>query len=162
MPFETTDLASADIAKILQCIPHRYPFLLVDRLVSICGEESCIGIKNVSINEPHFQGHFPGNAIFPGALIIEGMAQTAGVMCAASKLAQGLRPKIIYMLTVDGARFRKPVLPGDVLEYHMTKLAYRCNVWRYRGEALVDGALVAEAEISAFLETEKQQPEAAA
>ncbi|KOF16819.1 3-hydroxyacyl-ACP dehydratase [Ensifer adhaerens] len=162
MVFETTDIASADIARILQCIPHRYPFLLVDRLVSICGEESCIGIKNVSINEPKFQGHFPGNAIFPGALIIEGMAQAAGVMCAASKLAQGLRPKIIYMLTVDGARFRKPVLAGDVLEYHMTKLAYRRNVWRYRGEALVDGALVAEAEISAFLETEKQQPEAAA
>lgn len=162
MPAETNDLTSADIAKILRCIPHRYPFLLVDRLVSIRGEESGIGIKNVSINEPQFQGHFPGNPVFPGALIIEGMAQTAGVMCAAAKLAEGLTPKIIYMLTVDKARFRKPVLPGDTLEYHLTKLTYRRNIWRYRAEARVDGALVAEAEISAYLETERQQPEAAA
>ncbi len=162
MPLETNDLMSADIARILQCIPHRYPFLLVDRLVSIRGEESCVGIKNVSINEPQFQGHFPGNPVFPGALIIEGMAQTAGVMCAASKLAQGLAPKLIYMLTVDKARFRKPVRPGDAIAYHMTKLAYRRNVWRYRGEALVDGTLVAEAEISAYLETEGKQSVAAA
>lgn len=162
MPAETNDLTSADIGKILQCIPHRYPFLLVDRLISIQGEESGIGIKNVSINEPQFQGHFPGNPVFPGALIIEGMAQTAGVMCAAAKLAEGLTPKIIYMLTVDKARFRKPVLPGDVLEYHLTKLAYRRNIWRYRAEARVNGALVAEAEIAAYLETEAQQPQAIA
>lgn len=162
MPVETSELTSADIGKILQCIPHRYPFLLVDRLVSIRGEESGIGIKNVSMNEPQFQGHFPGNPVFPGALIIEGMAQTAGVMCAAAKLAEGLTPKIIYMLTVDKARFRKPVRPGDVIEYHMTKLAYRRNVWRYRGEARVDGACAAEAEIAAYLETEEQRPGAAA
>ncbi len=162
MAVETTELTSADIGRILQCIPHRYPFLLIDRLVSIRGEESCIGIKNVSINEPHFQGHFPGNPVFPGVLIIEGMAQTAGVMCAAAKLAQGLTPKIIYMLTVDGARFRKPVRPGDTLEYHLTKLAYRRNVWRYRADALVDGTRVAEAEISAYLETEAQLDETAA
>ncbi len=162
MPVETSELTSADIGKILQCIPHRYPFLLIDRLVSIRGEECGIGIKNVSMNEPQFQGHFPGNPVFPGALIIEGMAQTAGVMCAAAKLAVGLTPKIIYMLTVDKARFRKPVRPGDVIEYHMTKLAYRRNVWRYRGEARVDGACVAEAEIAAYLETEEQRPDAAA
>lgn len=162
MPVETSELTSADIGKILQCIPHRYPFLLIDRLVSIRGEESGIGIKNVSMNEPQFQGHFPGNPVFPGALIIEGMAQTAGVMCAAAKLAVGLTPKVIYMLTVDKARFRKPVRPGDVIEYHMTKLAYRRNVWRYRGEAHVDGACVAEAEIAAYLETEEQRPDAAA
>ncbi|WP_457581128.1 3-hydroxyacyl-ACP dehydratase FabZ [Ensifer canadensis] len=162
MPLETDDLTSADIARILQCIPHRYPFLLVDRLVSIRGEESCAGIKNVPINEPQLQGHFPGNPVFPGALIIEGMAQTAGVMCAASKLAHGFMPKNIYMLAVDKARFRKPVRPGDAIEYRMTKLAYRRNVWRYRGEALVDGALAAEAEISANLETERQQPDAVA
>lgn len=162
MAVETTELTSADIDKILQCIPHRYPFLLIDRLVSIRGEESGIGIKNVSINEPQFQGHFPGNPVFPGVLIVEGMAQTAGVMCAAAKLAQGLTPKIIYMLTVDGARFRKPVRPGDTLEYHLTKLAYRRNVWRYRADALVDGTRVAEAEISAYLETEAQLDETAA
>ncbi|WP_112817679.1 3-hydroxyacyl-ACP dehydratase FabZ [Ensifer sp.] len=162
MAVETTELTSADIGKILQCIPHRYPFLLIDRLVSIRGEESGIGIKNVSINEPQFQGHFPGNPVFPGVLIVEGMAQTAGVMCAAAKLAQGLTPKIIYMLTVDGARFRKPVRPGDTLEYHLTKLAYRRNVWRYRADALVDGTRVAEAEISAYLETEAQLDETAA
>lgn len=162
MAVETTELTSADIGRILQCIPHRYPFLLIDRLVSIRGEESGIGIKNVSINEPQFQGHFPGNPVFPGVLIVEGMAQTAGVMCAAAKLAQGLTPKIIYMLTVDGASFRKPVRPGDTLEYHLTKLAYRRNVWRYRADALVDGTRVAEAEISAYLETEAQLDETAA
>ncbi|OOG69000.1 3-hydroxyacyl-ACP dehydratase FabZ [Sinorhizobium sp. A49] len=162
MPVETSELTSAAIGKILQCIPHRYPFLLVDRLVSIRGEEGCIGIKNVSMNEPQFQGHFPGNPVFPGVLIIEGMAQTAGVMCAAAKLAEGLTPKIIYMLTVDKARFRKPVRPGDVIEYHLTKLAYRRNVWRYSAEARVDGACIAQAEISAYLETEKQRSDAAA
>ncbi|MGE6786108.1 3-hydroxyacyl-ACP dehydratase FabZ [Ensifer adhaerens] len=153
MNAKSDGLQSADIVKILRSIPHRYPFLLVDRITSIRGEEHCIGVKNVSINEPQFQGHFPDNPVFPGALIIEGMAQTAGVACAASKIAQGLTPKIIYMLAVDKARFRKPVQPGDTLEYHMTKIAYRRNIWRYRGEALVAGELVAEAEIAAYLET---------
>lgn len=146
------DLESCDIVKIFDCIPHRYPFLLVDMIVSMNGEDQCIGRKNVSINEPCFQGHFSGSPIFPGTLIVEGMAQTAGIACAASKRAQGLTPKVIYMLSVENAKFWIPVRPSDVVEYHLTKLAYRRNIWRYRGEARVHDELVAEAEIGVYCE----------
>jgi 3-hydroxyacyl-[acyl-carrier-protein] dehydratase len=147
-------LESADILKIMSYLPHRYPFLLVDRIIDIDGDNSCIGIKNVTFNEPQFQGHFPARPLFPGVLIIEGMAQTAGAMCVASKLAEKARPKEVYFMTIDKAKFRKPVQPGDIVEYHMKKLNQRRTMWWYRGEAKVNGVIVAEAEVSAMLVVE--------
>jgi 3-hydroxyacyl-[acyl-carrier-protein] dehydratase len=143
-------LESADIQRILALLPHRYPFLMVDRIIEMNGDESCIGIKNVTANEPHFQGHFPGQPIMPGVLMIEGMAQTAGAMCVAAR-QNGSKPSIVYFMTIDNARFRKPVLPGDTVEYHMKKLKSRANMWWFRGEAKVKGQIVAEAEVSAML-----------
>ncbi|HEY8565245.1 MAG TPA: 3-hydroxyacyl-ACP dehydratase FabZ [Beijerinckiaceae bacterium] len=144
-------LESADIVRIMELLPHRYPFLLVDRILEIDGDESCIGIKNVTANEPQFTGHFPTRPVYPGVLLIEGMAQTAGAICVASKMAQQQAPKQVFFMTIDKAKFRKPVEPGDRVEFHMTKLNNRRNMWWYRGEAKVDGALVAEAEVSAML-----------
>ena len=145
-------LESFDILKLLSYLPHRYPFLLVDKIVEAKGDDSCIGIKNVTFNEPQFQGHFPEKPVMPGVLLIEGMAQTAGALCVhASKSA---RPKIVYFMTIDKAKFRKPVGPGDVVEFHMTKTAQRRNMWWYRGEAKVKGVIVCEAEVSAMLVTE--------
>ncbi len=146
-----TTLESADIVRVLELMPHRYPFLLVDKVVDIRGDESCIGIKNVTFNEPQFTGHFPTRPVFPGVFLIEGMAQTAGVMCVMSKLAQQERPKQVFFMTIDKAKFRKIVVPGDTVEYHMQKLSHRRNMWWYRGEAKVAGALVAEAEVGAML-----------
>src|SRR5262245_33576792 len=126
-------LEAVDIATILKSLPHRYPFLMVDRIINIRGDQSGVGIKNVTANEPQFMGHFPGNPVFPGVLMIEGMAQTAGVICTlAESLAQ---EKAVFFLTIDKAKFRKPVTPGDTLEYHMTKKARKKNMWWYRGEA---------------------------
>ena len=147
----TRELQSADIQRILEVLPHRYPFLLVDRIVEIDGDASCIGIKNVTMNEPQFSGHFPGYPVFPGVLLIEGMAQTAGAICVLSKIAEAKAPKQVYFMTIDKAKFRKPVVPGDRVEYHMKKINNRRNMWWFRGEARVDGALVAEAEVSAML-----------
>jgi 3-hydroxyacyl-[acyl-carrier-protein] dehydratase len=144
-------LESADIVKLLELLPHRYPFLLVDRIVDIDHDRSCIGIKNVTYNEQIFTGHFPQAPIFPGVLLIEGMAQTAGAICILSKANEAKPPSKVFFMTVDKAKFRKPVVPGDVVRFHMTKLSYRRNMWWYRGEAKVDDALVAEAEISAML-----------
>jgi 3-hydroxyacyl-[acyl-carrier-protein] dehydratase len=143
-------LESADILEIMRYLPHRYPFLLVDRIVDIKGDESCVGIKNVTANEPQFQGHFPERPVFPGVLLIEAMAQTAGVIALR---AQGPveRPKLVYFVTIDGAKFRKPVGPGDRVEFHLTKTAQKRNIWWYSGRALVDGALVCEAQISAMM-----------
>src|SRR5664279_3280439 len=118
-----TKLEAADIAVVLKMLPHRYPFLMIDRVYDIQGDDHGIGIKNVTINEPHFQGHFPGNPVFPGVLMIEGMAQTAGVMCILATSSK--QPQAVFFLTIDKAKFRKPVLPGDTLEYHMTKIAHR-------------------------------------
>ena len=109
-------IEAADILTVLGMLPHRYPFLMVDRVIDIRGDEHGIGIKNVTFNEPHFQGHFPGNPVFPGVLMIEGMAQTAGVLCVA---ATGTQPTSVFFLTIDKAKFRKPVRPGDTIEYHM-------------------------------------------
>jgi len=147
---EAKKLEAFDIQKILASLPHRYPFLLVDRIVDIDGDESCVGIKNVTINEPHFQGHFPERPVHPGVLIIEGMAQTAGAICIQAH-GKGEKPGLVYFMTIDKAKFRKPVLPGDRLEYHMKKLNQRRNMWWYSGRAMVDGQLVCEAEISAML-----------
>jgi 3-hydroxyacyl-[acyl-carrier-protein] dehydratase len=145
-----TTLEAADIATILKALPHRYPFLMVDRIISMRGDESAIGIKNVTINEPQFLGHFPGNPVFPGVLLIEGMAQTAGAICILSQAAENPEPKV-YFLTIDKAKFRKPVLPGDTIEYHMSKIARKKNMWWFSGKAMVAGQLVAEAEVGAML-----------
>lgn len=142
-------LETADIAVVLKMLPHRYPFLMVDRVIEMHGDESGVGIKNVTINEPHFQGHFPGNPVFPGVLMIEGMAQTAGVLCIAA--CPSLATKAVFFLTVDKAKFRKPVRPGDTIEYHMRKIAQRKSMWWYKGEARVAGQVVAEAEVGAML-----------
>ena len=144
-------LESVDILQIMSYLPHRYPFLLVDRIVQIDGDNSGIGIKNITMNEPQFMGHFPSRPLFPGIFIIEGMAQTAGAICVHAKLAQLARPKEVYFMTIDKAKFRKPVVPGDVVEYHMTRLKRRANMWWFRGAARVAGAVVAEAEISAMI-----------
>ena len=141
---------SYDIQKLLALLPHRYPFLLVDRIVEARGDEYGVGIKNVTANEPHFQGHFPDRPVLPGVLLLEAMAQTAGALCVASQEA-GAKPSVVYLMTIDKAKFRKPVVPGDQVRLHMTRTAKRRNMWWFRGEAKVDGALVCEAEVSAML-----------
>ena len=151
---ETHDLEMVDIQELLKSLPHRYPFLMVDRILACNGDRSCIGIKNVSYNEPQFQGHFPGHPIMPGVLLIEGMAQTAGALCVHALASTP--PRFVYFTTINNAKFRKPVIPGDRVEYHMTKIANRRNIWWYRGEAKVDGRLVCEAEVSAMLVTDAQ------
>jgi 3-hydroxyacyl-[acyl-carrier-protein] dehydratase len=146
----TTTLDVADIQRLLELLPHRYPFLLVDRIVDMDGDNSCIGIKNVTFNEPHFQGHFPGRPIMPGVLIVEGMAQTAGALCIAAR-GPDIKPQLVYFLSIDKARFRKPVHPGDRLEYHVKKIRSRGSIWKFECEARVDGARVAEGELSAMI-----------
>jgi 3-hydroxyacyl-[acyl-carrier-protein] dehydratase len=146
----TLVLEAADIATILRALPHRYPFLMVDRIIGIRGDEAAVGIKNVTVNEPQFLGHFPGNPVFPGVLMIEGMAQTAGAICILSRQPEE-RERKVYFLTIDKAKFRKPVLPGDTIEYHVVKIARKKNMWWFRGEAKVAGQIVAEAEVGAML-----------
>jgi 3-hydroxyacyl-[acyl-carrier-protein] dehydratase len=143
-------LESFDIHRLLTLLPHRYPFLMVDRIVDIDRDESAVGIKNITFNEPHFQGHFPNHPVMPGVLIIEGMAQTAGAICVANR-GDDPGTSLVYFMTIDGAKFRKPVVPGDVLEYHVRKQRNRGNIWRFQCEAMVSGTKVAEAQISAML-----------
>lgn len=143
-------LLALDIIRLLEVLPHRYPFLLVDKIVEIDGDNSAIGIKNVTMNEPHFQGHFPAQPVMPGVLMIEGMAQTAGAICVAAR-TDGSKPKLVYFMTIDKVKFRRPVGPGDVLEYHVKKLKQRANMWWFGAEAKVAGVRVAEAELSAML-----------
>jgi 3-hydroxyacyl-[acyl-carrier-protein] dehydratase len=144
-------LGTADIMKVMQLLPHRYPFLLVDRIVDIDGDNSAVGIKNVTMNEPQFQGHFPAQPVMPGVMIIEAMAQTAGAICVYGRGPDKPPPKVVFFMTIDECKFRRPVMPGDVMKLHMTKLKQRRNMWWFRGEARVDGELAAEAVISAML-----------
>jgi 3-hydroxyacyl-[acyl-carrier-protein] dehydratase len=148
---EVKAVDALDIQQIMACLPHRYPFLLVDRVEQIVGDQSCVGIKNVTINEPFFQGHFPGRPVMPGVLLLEGMAQTAGVVCA---LGHGGPGRLMYFLTIDKAKFRRPVVPGDRVEFHMTKITQRRNMWWFRGEAKVEGQVVCEADIGAMIAQE--------
>jgi 3-hydroxyacyl-[acyl-carrier-protein] dehydratase len=143
-------LDAIGIREILTALPHRYPFLLVDRIIDIRGDEHGIGIKNVTVNEPHFIGHFPNNPVMPGVLILEGMAQTAGTLCIRATTEQK-KPSLVYFLTIDKVKFRKPVVPGDQLEYHMTRIRQRRNMWWFHGDAKVNGELVAEAELGAMI-----------
>jgi len=142
---------SADIREILRLLPHRYPFVMIDRIVDIQGEDHGIGIKNVSANEPQFLGHFPDNPVMPGVLVIEGMAQTAGVLCLRQMTEAQREHSVFYFLTIDKAKFRKPAIPGDTIHYHVNKIAHRRNMWWYRAEAKVADALIAEAEVGAVI-----------
>lgn len=149
MTEEVKTLEAFDIQKLLTLLPHRYPFLLIDRIRDVDGDNSAVGIKNVTMNEPHFTGHFPGRPVMPGVLIVEAMAQTAGAICVANLGDDS--PSLVYFMTIDGAKFRKPVVPGDVLEIHVRKLKQRGTIWRFACEAKVEGQKVAEAEISAMI-----------
>lgn len=139
-----------DIQRILAMIPHRYPFVMVDRIVDVIHGESATGIKNVSMNEPYFLGHFPGHPVMPGVLIVESMAQTAAVL-VVDTMGPEAEGKLVYFMSVDECRFRKPVVPGDQLHVHVSRERRRGNVWKFRGEAKVDGQTVAEAVFAAMI-----------
>ena len=139
-----------DINDIMSMIPHRYPFLLVDKVKDVVLGEKAVGVKNVTMNEPFFPGHFPERPVMPGVLIVEAMAQTAAVLVVGT-LGEDAKGKLVYFMTVDGARFRKPVSPGDTLYIHVTKERNRGNVWKFNGEVKVDDAVVAEANFSAMI-----------
>lgn len=148
---------TADIHRIQRIIPHRYPFLLIDKVVDIDGYQSATGIKNVTFNEPHFQGHFPGKPIMPGVTIVEAMAQTAGVMVGT---ALGMEDKnmLVYFMAIDKCKFRRMVVPGDVLELRLetTRGKPGAKVWKFKGTATVDGEMAAEAEFTAMMDLPKE------
>ena len=145
-----SDIGIADILEIMAMIPHRYPMLLVDKVTEIRPDKSAVGIKNVTINEPQFQGHFPTAPIMPGVMIVEAMAQTAAVL-VVSTLGPDARGKHVYFMSIDDCRFRRPVRPGDVMHIHIDKERSRGAVWRFAGQVKVDGALAAEARFSAMI-----------
>lgn len=145
---QATDII--DINAIMKMIPHRYPFLLIDRVIDVVPDQSAVGIKNVTFNEPHFMGHFPSQPIMPGVLIIEAMAQTSAVLVVKT-LGMETEGKLVYFMSVENARFRKPVTPGDTMYIHVTKERNRGNVWRFTSEAKVDGVRVAEATFTAMI-----------
>ncbi len=142
--------AVLDIARIMHAIPHRYPMLMIDRMVDVVLNQSAVGIKNVSVNEPFFQGHFPGHPVMPGVLIIESMAQTAAVLVVET-LGADAAGKLVYFMTIESAKFRRPVLPGDQLRLAVSKERNRGNVWKFHGNATVDGISVAEATFAAMI-----------
>jgi len=141
------------IQEILNILPHRYPFLLVDRILEMEIGKRVVGIKNVTINEPFFQGHFPGHPIMPGVLLLEAMAQTGGVLAMRSAEFEGMdiKTKVIYFMTIDKVKFRKPVLPGDQIRFELELIKSRANIRGFKAQALVDGAVVAEAELMAMI-----------
>jgi 3-hydroxyacyl-[acyl-carrier-protein] dehydratase len=147
---EVTKNGTLDINQIMERIPHRYPFLLIDRIIDLVPDVKATAIKNVTINEPHFNGHFPARPVMPGVLIIEAMAQTAAALVVET-LGLESQGKLVYFMTIDNCRFRKPVTPGDQLYIHAKKSRRRGPVWKFNGRAEVEGVLVAEAVISAMI-----------
>ncbi len=139
-----------DVMRIMEAIPHRYPFLMIDRMIDIVLNHSATGIKNVTANEPHFQGHFPSAPVMPGVLIIEAMAQTAAALVVLT-LGKAFEGKLVYFMTIENAKFRRPVGPGDQLRVRVEKERNRGNVWKFRGVARVEGVSVAEATFSAMI-----------
>lgn len=139
-----------DIARIMAMIPHRYPLLLVDRIVEMEVGETAVGLKNVTFNEPHFQGHFPGAPVMPGVLIVEAMAQTAAALVVTT-LGEEAEGKLVYFMTIENAKFRRQVVPGDQLKLHVRKARARSKVWKFDGVAYVDDAVAAEASFSAMI-----------
>ncbi len=140
-----------DVHGIMELIPHRYPMLLIDRVIDVKLDESAVGIKNVTFNEHFFQGHFPAKAVMPGVLIIEALAQTSAVL-AAKTMGEEAKGKLVYFMSIESAKFRKPVVPGDVLHLHVAKLrGGNRRVWKLTGEAKVGGVKVAEAELTAMI-----------
>ncbi|MGB3316604.1 MAG: 3-hydroxyacyl-ACP dehydratase FabZ [Albidovulum sp.] len=144
-------ITEADIHLIQRIIPHRYPFLLIDKVVDIVPNEGCVGIKNVTFNEPHFQGHFPAKPIMPGVTIVEAMAQAAAVLVGISMDVVG-RDLLTYFLSIDGCKFRRMVVPGDVLELHMTVKRGGGKIWKFHGKAMVGDELACEADIAAMMD----------
>ena len=149
-PTQAEEASEVDILRIMEMIPHRYPFLMIDRVINVIPDESAIGIKNVSINEGHFQGHFPRQPVMPGVLIVESMAQTAAVLVVET-LEGAAAGKLVYFMSIDEARFRKPVFPGHSLHIHVTKQRNRGSVWKFRGEARVGSLLMSEAVFTAMI-----------
>ena len=139
-----------DAKGVMKMIPHRYPFLMIDRVEHAVQDKGCVGIKNVSMNEAIFQGHFPTDPVFPGVLIIEAMAQTAAVLVMSS-LGQEADGKLVYFMSIDDVRFRRPVVPGDRLELHVEKIQSRANVWKFSGKGIVEGKVAAEATFAAMI-----------
>jgi 3-hydroxyacyl-[acyl-carrier-protein] dehydratase len=148
--YAETPAVQIDIGRVMEMIPHRHPFLMIDKIVDAVADERATGIKNVSINEHYFQGHFPKRPVMPGVLIIEAMAQTAAVLVVHT-LGPEAEGKLVYFMSVDNARFRRPVVPGDCLHVHVTKQRNRGNVWKFEGRAEVGGQLAAEAVFAAMI-----------
>ena len=144
------DGENLDIERIKQLIPHRYPFLMIDRIANLVPDVRAVGIKNVSINEPYFQGHFPSHPIMPGVLIIEAMAQTAAALVVYT-MGEDAEGRLVYFMSVESARFRKPITPGDTVHIHVEKLQRRRRVWKFAGQAKVEGTLMAEATYTAII-----------
>ena len=144
------EIAQIDIQRVMEMIPHRHPFLMIDKVIDVVANAHATGVKNVSINEHFFQGHFPTRPVMPGVLIIEAMAQTAAVLVVHT-LGPQAEGKLVYFMSVDNARFRRPVFPGDVLHVRVIKQRHRANVWKFEGRAEVRGQLMAEAVFAAMI-----------
>ena len=146
----SVELDSVDIQRVMEMIPHRYPMLMVDRVVELVADVSAVGIKNVSINEPYFAGHFPSRPVMPGVMVVESMAQTSAVLVVYT-LGPDAEGKLVYFMSIDNARFRKPIVPGDTMRVHVSKDRARGAVWKFVSEVRVGGELVAEANFAAMI-----------